>query len=803
YRMSGSLSDIDDFKAALAELASSKERFELAVDGVNDGVWDWDIATNAAYLSPRFKELMGYADHEMANDGDEFFSRLHPDDLPRVLEAKRQHFEEGKAYIIEFRLKNKDGHYRWYYSRGKAQFNDDGKPTRMVGSLSDIHDRKEAEQQLEFARITLDEIADPVFVKDRQHRWVLFNKSFADMIGDSPETLHMKTDTDYFPEEEVTVFIAKDEEVFNTDQTIVNEEELTDTNGLTKSISTSKRSFIGNDGHPYIVGSIRDITRQKESEALFIRAKEEAEKAAKLKSEFLATMTHEIRTPLNAVVGMVQLLQQTPLSDTQRQYIANMRIGSESLLSIINDILDFSRLESGRLELESRPFLLHPFIEGVFSLLPQSLISEKMLDIAFDISHDVPHAIEGDEARLRQILLNLLNNALKFTDTGSVTLAIGLHDIDGLHNLDGGNHERVKTLKFCVADTGIGIAKAKQGRLFNAFTQADSSMVRKYGGTGLGLSICKHLTHAMGGRIWLDSEEGQGARFYFTVQACVPNHEVIEQLQQRQPGHHHNVLYGDTAKRAPLNILVAEDNRMNQQVIMSSLKLLGYAPVMVASGLQAIEACSQASYDLVLMDIQMPDMDGLEATRRLLQDHPGLTIVAMTANVLDESQAEYRRVGFKDFLAKPFELDDLVALCQKWSLYTCSISNVIHGDTTVPSGSNPSTAQALVNFDKAQQLTGLDGDELKGFYEDFVRECPIDKLKQALAQKDHAAIARVAHELKGVFGLFQIPRLQEQATAIETMAKTNADFQTIEVVFETLSALFDEATIRIEAYMAQ
>jgi PAS domain S-box-containing protein len=519
--------------------------------------------------------------------------------------------------------------------------------------------KREAEltHQSGLIRSLFDSIPEFIFYKDVHGRYLGCNPSFAEFVGKMRDEIIGKTDYDLFSPEIAVFFRGHDKKMLESLAPRQNEEWITYPDGRKALIETLKTPYWGQDGELIgILGISRDITARKQAEQSLIEARRKAEIANTAKSEFLANMSHEIRTPMNGIIGMTSLLLDTNLDPNQRRYVDAISSSSEALLSLIEDILDLSKIEANKLELSKEVFNLQDLLDD-FAALFSMRASQKNIEFACTAAPEVPLKLIGDAGRLRQILLNLAGNAVKFTEKGSITVRVSLLE-ETADDVE---------IRFSIKDTGIGIPSDRMNSLFKKFSQVDGSITRKYGGTGLGLVISKHLCELMNGNIGVQSEIGKGSEFWFTAH-FFKQHRAFEnecyapELSGRPVG---------KLRRISGRILLAEDNRIDQLVVLAVLEKAGLQADVVANGLDAIQALRNHPYDIVLMDVQMPKMDGLEATAHIrdsssnVLDHK-IPIIAMTAHVMQGEKERCFKSGMDDYISKPIDPQELSRVLEIW-----------------------------------------------------------------------------------------------------------------------------------------
>jgi PAS domain S-box-containing protein len=522
---------------------------------------------------------------------------------------------------------------------------------------TDAH-RQSGERAL--LRTVIDNVPDFIYAKDVNGRFLVANVAVARNLGMTPDQLLGKHDFDLFPQEVARSFHEDEQALIRSGIALVERDEIvTDATGRPHNVLTSKIPVLDERGRVTgLVGIGRDVTLRTRLLAEMQAARDAAEAANRAKSEFLANMSHEIRTPINGVLGMAELLLDTSLDHTQSDYARTIHESGKALLTVINDILDFSKIEAGKLDIERVAMDLRATVEDVARMIAFQA-HQKRLELTLEIDPALPSAVKGDPGRVRQILTNLGGNAVKFTSAGEVAIEAKVQESDAAGT----------RVRFEVRDTGMGIPADRIDRLFLPFSQVDASTTRRFGGTGLGLSIVRRLVDLMGGECGVSSVPGSGSTFWFTLYfaAAEPNFQQGDAPSPPILTTHELPVMGAREKR--VRVLLAEDNPVNQKVGSRLLERIGCTVEVAADGKEALRAWESGGFDLILMDCQMPEMDGYEATRQIrsreLASHR-TPIVALTAHALKGAEEECRAAGMNDFLTKPIDSEALRACIERF-----------------------------------------------------------------------------------------------------------------------------------------
>lgn len=637
-------------------LHQSEERWRFALECSEQGIYDRDYVRNRVFYSAGYLRNLGYEVGEWSNSPLEWTTRIHPDDYDRVLGADTAHFDgKTRAVEVEYRLRAKDASYRWIHDRGKVvQWDANGGHVRMIGTHIDITERKRAEEKLEESeelfRSVMESSTVGMIIEEINGVRVKGNAAMARFFGYTEEEFANVTPFDVSYPEDIPELRERRAELISGKVAFFQRE----------------RRYIHKNGHTiwgllnvtlmcdatgqakYLISQLPDITERKLAEEELRATKELAEAASRAKSEFLAMMSHEIRTPMNGILGYAELLRSTRIDAEQLDYVSTIAGSGRALLRIIDDILDFSRIESGQVVLDEVEFQPGALVREVAALLaPQA--ASKGIEIQTEID-DRCLEVRGDQGRVRQVLINLAGNAVKFTSEGFVSLGLRVGAISG---------GRV-ALEFTVRDTGEGIAEEKVREIFEPFRQADSSVTRKYGGTGLGLAISRRFVELMGGSLTVESAPGAGSCFTCTLEFALV--EKVVPTEKRTAAFDESF-----ALRYPLRILVAEDDATNRKLIERVLRKFGYSALLAQQGREAVELYRREKPDCILMDMQMAEMDGLEATRRIrLHEQAAggrrVYILALTANVLPIDIEKCLGAGMDGHMGKPLRVEALAGV---------------------------------------------------------------------------------------------------------------------------------------------
>ncbi|MGA2651496.1 MAG: PAS domain S-box protein [Terracidiphilus sp.] len=821
-RIAGIAEDITERKRADQALRSSEEKFRQLAENIREVFRIMPIALDETlYVSPAYEEIWGRTMESVYRNPESWREAVHPDDREQS-DRMAAHQLLGKTVEVEYRIQTPAGEQKWIRDRAFPVRDQGGELIRIAGIAEDITERKRAEQAIlashEFVQSTIDALSSSMCVLDETGTIIEVNRTWKDFAV-ANRSVHFHECSEFSQLQDqfgagVSYLEACDRAVANGAveagdfaagiRSLLHGDMEEFTKEYACHAPHERRWFVAKvtrfftDGLPRVVVEHVNITTRKlaeeamrmaklEAEAEGVRANElarEAEKATAAKSEFLANMSHEIRTPMNGIIGMTGLLLDTELTAEQRRYAELARGSGESLLRLINDILDFSKIEAKKLELESIDFDLRSLLDNLVSIL-RPTAQDKGIELLCTTDPAIPAGLRGDPGRLRQILTNLAGNAIKFTDKGEVVVRVALAE----------EGESDCLLRFSVRDTGIGIGEDKIGGLFQKFSQVEVSTTRKYGGTGLGLAISKQLVEMMAGGIGVTSQEGTGSEFWFTVRLG-RSLGLAGQVEGAE-------LEGQTPARLHGRILVAEDNSTNREVALAMLRKFGVRADAVADGAEAVRALESIPYDLVLMDMRMPVMDGIEATRQIrnpqsaVLDHL-IPVIALTANAMQSDRQNCLASGMNDFVPKPIVQGVLRDALQKW-LPTGASAIPAAASLLEPAQTNEIDTKV---FDPASVWSRLEGDNelVQIVFETFLADVPqqIDALQEFVKCENYAGVARQAHSIRGASANVGGESLRNLAAQMEKAADAG-DWRLVLACMDELELQFSLLKNAIEA----
>ena len=657
--------NIEILSRRVAELVADSEKDRLALANQKFAldqhaiVSITDTSGTILYANDRFCEISGYQRHELIGQNHRIVkSGIHPPELFRDMWGT---ITLGHVWHGEVCNRSKAGQLYWVSATIVPLLGPDGQPEQYIAIRTDISDRKHMEaelsEQLDLVEGLIEAIPLPVYIKDAEGRYLRLNRAFEIFIGIKREDFIGKTLYELLARDDARFHSEMDTELLARGGTQTYETIVHGRDGLSHNAIYRKATLTRRDGSIYgLLGTIIDITDRKKAEIEMQLAKEAAEAASRAKSDFLANMSHEIRTPMNGIIGMTDLALDTALTEEQREFLGIVKSSAESLLTIINDILDFSKIEAGKLLVEEISFDLHRVVAETLKTMALRA-HEKRIELVFEIMPDVPRHVLGDPSRLRQILINLIGNSIKFTHEGEIAVRAELSPTIG----------KQPHIQFSVRDTGIGIATDKQQSIFEAFSQEDTSTTRRFGGTGLGLSISRRLVELMQGRIWLESEPGKGSTFFFSL-------ELKTDSQPPEAGTSHIVLRGR-------HILVVDDNTTNCRILSSMLAHWDVKTTLADGGSTAIEILRKTpqAFDCILLDAHMPEMDGYELALNIRGPLAIMTpMIMLSSGALRGDGQRCQEVGISGYFSKPISSEELLAAL-------CRVFDICRNENSVPS----------------------------------------------------------------------------------------------------------------------
>lgn len=672
-------------RAADDRIRASEERYRLLAENTNDLIVLKPSIRERAYVSPAVRSVLGWEPTEYAALAPEDI--IHPDEMAEVTAVYGALSPERPQASHVHRLRHKGGHYIWIESAFRLVGNTPGDRTVVV-SGRDVTGRIEADRALRASearlRLVSEATADMVTQMDRSGRRLYVSPASRDLLGYEPHELVGSSPRQMIHREDADGLdrLLSDMLAGIADHGVV-VFRLRHRDGRWVWVEASLKRLHDRAGTTTgFVSSVRNIEARKADEAALVAAREEAERASAAKGEFLASMSHEIRTPLNSVIGYGDLLLDEPgLPPRARLHAERIRSAGAALLTVVDDILDFSKIEAGQIEISPLPFALRDLVDNAAAMVRGSA-EAKGLALFVSYGEALPDWLLGDRDRLTQVLLNLLGNACKFTRAGRIDLDVRTS----------GRAQGQARLRFAITDTGVGVPAARKDRLFLKFSQADGSISREFGGTGLGLAICKALVEAMAGTIGFDSEVGVGSTFWFDVALPAASRAVPEARPDRA-----------TMRRSGRRLLLADDVALNRDLAAEILMRAGHVVDLVQDGAEAVAAALGNPYDLILMDIQMPVLDGVAATRRIRSSKAAtssIPIVAMTANVLPEQVASFFAAGMDAHVGKPFQAAELLDVIDR---LTVSATSVAPTPTTI----DPTVRDGMLTMVGRERFHGM------------------------------------------------------------------------------------------------
>jgi PAS domain S-box-containing protein len=757
----------------------SEEKYQYIINNVGSVVFTIDLTGKFNFISKRSLQLTGYTSEEL--DGKHFTSILDPQWKERVFENYySQYLHLIDETIYEFPIVNKNGYKKWV-EQCAVLIMENGKPIGFHCIVRDISDKKqiqfeleETEKNLKHQQFQLQSVLDNttsiIFIKDLQGKYTVANKRFMDLLQVQKNQVIGFTDYNLTSKDQADYFTSLDTKVISERKPIEVEQIIEGPNGPVNLLLVKFPLFDQNNNVFGVSGIATDISERTQYQKELISARQSAENAKLLQEQFLANMSHEIRTPMNGIQGMTNLLLESSLNSVQEKYATIIKRSVNNLLVIINDILDFSKIQAGKLSIEEIAFDIRESVDAIRPLFAHRL-EKKGLEFELNMDKKVPNYLVGDPYRLNQVLVNLVGNAIKFTEKGKIVLSVSIKN----------ETDNSGVIRFSVKDSGIGIEEEKLKLVFESFSQAGVDVARKYGGAGLGLTISKQLVELQNGSIWVTSKYGEGSEFIFELPYRFASENDVTGMRRLNDINFSKLLIGR-------KVLVAEDNSVNQILIDHVLKSVGVFPTIVNNGKEAIGKLKKGeSFDVILMDLQMPIMDGYKTTdfirKELKIDTP---IVAMTATAMKGEFEKCLEVGFTDYMSKPFEFVDLYKkLC---NVLNIKIVETVADDSDIIVNNSKSKINEikpynLSYFEKILKKKDL-VDLLKPLFDSLNTE--IHLIVDSIENNDWITVAKIAHKLKSSVGyikandlLMILQKIETNATMVEKRALLHNDVENL------------------------
>lgn len=784
--------DETERRMAENELRKNQEQLAMAQRLAHLGSWEWDLKEPSLTWSDELYRIYGLDKNE-----EDLVTKVntmtHPDDIERVTGIINESKKTHKPFEFYYRIIREDGTIRNLHSRGHVIVNEKGEVEKMIGTDQDVTDRVR-EEQMEKLVMAATKSNNAVIIADHTGRIEWVNEGFSLLTGYTfeevkdthGELLRKGGTTGLTPGTELY------DTVFSKKQSVVYEGKNFTKSGTEYWVITTLTPVLGKDGKvERIIAIDSDITERKRieedliiankiaehslkkgSKALheLMAAKKQLEESMHVKEQFLAKMSHEIRTPMNAIVGLTDILLDSPITREQKECVDAIKLSSDNLLSIINDILDFSKLESGNVSMEKIPFSPKEIVNAVIFTLSFSA-NKKGIELIFrEDENQVPGFVVGDAVRLRQIILNLVSNAVKFTEKGSVIIRSKIV----------GESEEKQTLLFEVSDTGIGIPEDRLSTIFESFTQASNETTRKYGGTGLGLTIVKQLTELQGGSVSVTSKLGEGSVFYITIP-----YEKYKETEIHPPATHKKV---SDERLAGAHILLAEDNEMNQMLATKIFARWKVNLEIAENGAQAVEKIKAGNFDLVLMDIQMPVMDGYEATQHIRKDLPSpknnIPVIAMTAHAMVGESEKCISLGMNDYISKPFNQQDL------YDKICCVIQKEqekkLPGADEAEKGIPLSNGNKHIDLSYLKEIAEGNKDFMRKMIRAYLSQTPVmlEDMTRSISGKKWNDLRGIAHKMKPSLDFVGIHSIKQTVKDIEKFSQEESHLELLPEMVE-------------------